>query len=285
MTVAELLAEATAALPSRPGLANPGREARFLLGRLLGRPESWLLAHGDEDLPGRSARLFRDWVARRAAGEPAHAIVGTCPFWGREFRVTEAVLIPRPETEHIVERALRLPLPPRPRVLDVGTGSGCLAVTLALELGEAEVAATDRSFAAVAVARSNADVLAAKVRLTAGNLAEHLRGRFHLLVANLPYVPSTELSGLEPEVRNHEPRAALDGGPQGTDLLLPLVRSLPRLLAPSGFALLELGPEQAAAIADEAARCGLVEIERVLDAGGVERVLILRAIPSSGPHP
>ncbi|MBZ5587536.1 MAG: peptide chain release factor N(5)-glutamine methyltransferase [Acidobacteriia bacterium] len=277
MIVSELHALGAAALTAGDGLPDPRREARWLLACALGRPEAWLLAHAEEPVAQPVEVLFRAWLARRAAGEPAHYIVGSCPFWGRPFAVTPAVLIPRPETELIVECALIVPKPDRPRVLDVGTGSGCLAVTLALELSGSVVTATDVSPEAISVARRNAQALGARVRFSAGDLAAHVRGQFDLVAANLPYVPEREIPGLSVEIRVHEPHLALDGGEDGADLLRSFVGDLPRLLAPGGHALLEMGPRQRAGLQAAIAASGLAEVHRGLDHAGIERVLVLRA--------
>ena len=276
MTVGDLHAEGAAALAPREGLPNPTREFRWLLAQALGRSETWILAHHDEAVPAHVEAIFRGWLRRRADGEPAHYIVGSCPFWGRVFTVTPAVLIPRPETELIVECALTVPEPDRPRVLDVGTGSGCLAVTLALELSGATVTATDVSPEAVAVASRNARALGARVRFAAGNLATHIRGPFDLVVANLPYVPAGEIPELSVEIRAYEPHVALAGGEDGADLLRTFLADLPRLLAPGGHALLEMGPRQRAGLQAGVAASGLTEVHRGLDHAGIERVLVLR---------
>jgi release factor glutamine methyltransferase len=273
MRVRDLLREAADQLPAGPGLPDPAREARWLLAAALGCPEPWLLAHADDTLPGPSVERFSGWLARRRAGEPAHYIVGACPFWGRDFIVTPAVLIPRPETELLIASALSLPpLPPR-RVLDVGTGSGCLAVTLALELSEANVTATDLSLAALAVAHANARRHDAVVSFLAADLATPLDGPFDLVLANLPYLPAGLLAGLSPEIREHEPRYALFGGPRGDELIARLIGDLPHLLAPGGHALLEVGEGQVAAAMAAANRAGLVHVATVPDAGGVDRVI------------
>jgi release factor glutamine methyltransferase len=276
VTVGRLHAEGTSSLVVREGLPDPSRESRWLLARALGRSEAWVLAHAEDRVDAAAERVFREWLARRAAGEPAHYIVGTCPFWERTFAVTPAVLIPRPETELIVECALTVPIPARARVLDVGTGCGCLAVTLALELPAADVTGTDVSLAAVRVARANALALGAAVRFAAGDLASHLRGPFDLVVANLPYVPVAEIPTLSVEILEHEPRVALAGGEDGADLLRTLMAALPGLLVRGGHALLEMGPRQRASLQAGIAANGLVEVHGGLDHAGIERVLALR---------
>ncbi len=214
-TIDELLVAARgqlAAVPHRPA----GREAVLLMAHALGRDEARVLAHPEEELEAEAAARFRELLGRRLAGEPVAYIFGEREFYGRPFHVDPRVLIPRPETEHLVELALELArepaLPPRPRILDIGTGSGCLAVTLACELPEARLTATDISTAALAVARINAERhrVADRVRLAAADLARPLvLSDFDLVVSNPPYVAEKVAPLLSIDVRDHEPAVAL----------------------------------------------------------------------------
>ncbi len=240
--VNQLVSEGAATLPRTPGIPDPRREAAWLLAKAWGRSELEIRLDPAALVPDDVADRYRSWLRRRAAGEPAHHLVGFCPFWGRDFEVSPAVLVPRPETELIVEAVLGSKTTAPVRVLDVGTGSGCLAVTFALERPAWSVVATDVSMAALEVAKRNADRLAAHVVLVGSDLAAGLSGTFGLVTANLPYVPSGAMAGLPAEVR-HDPVGALDGGPDGLDLIRRLVADLPGLLAAGGTALLELGED------------------------------------------
>lgn len=275
VTIRELLTEGAAALPQRPGIPDPRREARWLLAAAWGVGEPWLRAHDTEPVPPDLVARYRGWLAARAAGTPAEHLTGECRFWGRRFRVSQAVLIPRPETELMVEVALALPLARAARVLDVGTGSGALAVTLALERPRWRVAAVDRSAAALAVAAANARTLKADVPLVLGDLSTAAAAGVDLVVANLPYIPRADLATLPVEVQR-EPPAALDGGADGLDLVRRLLADLPRILKPCGGAVLELGEDQADAVAELARRHHLAVARRVRDPGGCERVVVLQ---------
>ncbi len=272
-TVAALLTEGAAELPRREGIPDPRREAVWLLARAWGRSEVTVRTDAAAVPPDVVVGRYREWLRRRAAGEPAHHLTGSCPFWGREFQVCPDVLVPRPETELIVEAALALEPGRVRRVLDVGTGSGCLAVTLVCERPGWRVTATDLSPRALRVAAANARRHGVRVGFVRCDLASALTGPFDLVVANLPYVPSASLPDLPLEVR-HDPVSALDGGPNGLDLVSRLVKDLPRLLAPAGQALLEVGAGQAERVRVVAGEV-LAWEKPVNDLGGVHRVVRL----------
>lgn len=240
-TLRLLLRQATAALEHarRP---EPRLDAEVLLARVLERERAWLYAHAEAEPGERSAERYRALIARRAAGEPLQYLTGVQEFYGRPFAVSPAALIPRPETELLVEAALEAMEAGRPmRVLDVGTGSGCIAVTLALERPHAIVIATDRSRPALALARRNAQALGARVELVEADLMAGLGGAWDVIVSNPPYVAEGELAGLQTEVRDHEPHAALIAGPAGTEVYARLIPAAHAGLRRGGWLVLELG--------------------------------------------
>jgi release factor glutamine methyltransferase len=240
-----------------------------------GVAEITLRLHPDREVPAEVATRYRGWLERRAAGEPAHHLTGECEFWGRGFAVSPAVLIPRPETELAIEVALVLPLSPTARVLDVGTGSGCIAVTLAAERPKWRVSAVDRSVPALEVARANAARIGVQVEFHEGDLTTAFEPPWDLVVANLPYIPTGDLAGLPEEV-GHDPVSALDGGADGLDLVRRLVEDLPRLLRPCGGAVLELYEGQADPVTEIAGANGLAVARRITDPGGCVRIVVLQ---------
>lgn len=273
--VGGLLRQLTDRLPRRTGLPDPGREARWLLAAAWGVSEVWLRAHPEAAVPAEVACTVRSWVRRRAAGEPAEHLTGECEFYGRRFAVGPTVLVPRPETELVVEAALALPLGRAARVLDVGTGSGCLAVTLAAERSRWQVAAVDRSLAALTTARHNIRRHRVAVALAAGDLTRAVAPPWDLVVANLPYIPTPRLAGLPLEV-GHDPVGALDGGADGLGLIRRLLADLPRALRACGGAVLELGEEQLTPVREAARACGMAVARVIPDLGGVPRVVVLQ---------
>jgi len=275
MTTADAIEAGAGALPTRRGIPDPRREAMWLLARAWGVEEITLRVHPEREIPDEVEKRFNDWLRRRAAGEPAHHLTGSCEFFGREFVVSPAVLVPRPETELLVQVALDLPLSVNAQVLDVGTGSGCIAITLAAERTKWRVAAVDVSPQALEIARVNAERHATEIDFREADLTTTMEPPWDLVVANLPYIPDTDLKALPLEV-HHDPAAALDGGPDGLDLIRRLIADLPRILRPCGGAVLELYEDQADAVAEMAAAAGLGVARRIEDPGGCDRVVVLQ---------
>ena len=277
MRVIEAIELGRRVLPKTPGIPDPRREARWLLAHAWTVEETRLVSNPHEHVPEGVLARYRLWLERRAQGEPAHYLTGTCPFWGRRFTVSPDVLIPRPETELAVEAALGLDLPRHARILDVGTGTGCLAITLALERPTWRVIATELSGRALNMARHNAARLGASVRFVRCDLATAIGLSCDLITANLPYVPAHAMAHLPLEVQ-HEPRLALDGGDDGLALVRRLIRDLPCLLLPGGWAIFELGEGHASIVGRLAERTGLTVVRTIRDPGGCDRILILRRL-------
>lgn len=280
MRIGELLEEARRGLGATPFGASR-REAALLLGRVLGASEAQVLAGGDREVPVAAAERFRGLLARRLAGEPVAYLFGEKEFFGRVFAVDARVLIPRPETEHVVEAVLALELPAEPWILDVGTGSGCLAVTLALELPGARVVAGDLSAAALAVARRNAGRhgVAGRVAPLACDLTAALDlARFDLVVSNPPYVEPDLAAALSPEVCNFEPHLALFP-PGSGDATVARLMSQARGLRPGAPLIVEIGQGQLDAARRHAEASGLQLAEVCHDYSGTPRVLVLRRTP------
>jgi release factor glutamine methyltransferase len=282
MTAAALLSEAARALAAA-GVEAPDWDAERLLRHVLGWDRASLLANPDRVVPESEAQRFRALVRRRASREPLQYLLGTQAFWKHEFLVTPAVLIPRPETELLVETSLELLRGvERPLVVDVGTGSGCIALSLAFERPHAEVHATDISEPALSVARGNARRLGLEGRVAfhQGDLLEpvaHLAGRIDLVVSNPPYVSPADRDSLAPEVRDHEPELALSASSSGMSAYQRLLPVAATLLKPAGSIALELGSGQAAEVSALATRSGLTVTRLLRDLQGIERALVARS--------
>ncbi len=222
------------------GIPAPRLTAEVLLAHATGHPRSWLYAHSDEELKELWWIHYGRYLHQRLQGVPTQHITGVQEFFGRDFRVTPDVLIPRPETEHLIEAALKKP---SETVLDIGTGSGAIAVTLALESG-ACVVATDISRPALTVAALNAERLGARLLFLQCDLGSALHDHaFDLIVSNPPYVAEADRGLLQREVRDHEPPLALFAGPDGLAVYRRLIPEAARLLKPNGQLILELGHE------------------------------------------
>lgn len=249
VAVAAALREAARRLKAA-GVDTPELDARRLLEAATGLTTEAVLRDPGHPLNDEQQRRLAHYIARRAAREPVSRIVGLREFYGRRFMVTPATLDPRPESETLIEAALTLvPRDGQTRILDICTGTGCLLLTLLAELPLATGIGTDISPAALEVARQNARALRLEQRVqwTETDLADGLDGPFDLIVANPPYIPSGDIAGLAPEVRQHDPRLALDGGPDGLALYRRIVADA-RRLAPRGSVVLELGLGQLQAV-------------------------------------
>jgi len=247
----------------------PLSEARLLLRHVLGVPHAALEAHPEGKVSLRDTAAFRALVARRATGEPVAYLTGHREFYGMDFHVTPAVLIPREETELLVEIAVEKPAR---RILDLGTGSGCLAIAVARELPLAQVTAVDVSAAALDVARENAAHHGVSVRFLQGDWFAPLDGeRFDLILANPPYVAEGDPHLAQGDVR-FEPRGALAAGLQGLDDICRIAAAAPDHLLPGGRLWIEHGYDQAPAVAALLAQAGFVAIEQRRDLAGILRV-------------
>lgn len=256
------------------GIENARREAEWLLCAATGLDRVGLYLNFEKPLNEAELATYRAMVARRARREPLQHILGTQEFFGLEFEVSPDVLIPRHDTETLIEEALARK-PDARSILDIGTGSGCIAVALAGQLPGAAVTAIDISEAALVVARRNADNNGVNIEFLHGSLFAPFAGRsFDLIVSNPPYIPSADIEGLEPEVRDGEPRGALDGGADGLDIYRTLIPAAALYLNPGGWLLVELGAGQAPAVARMFRECGCyAEPVIAADPAGIERVV------------
>jgi release factor glutamine methyltransferase len=262
----ELLASAS--------IPEPRFTAELLLSHALGCERVYLFAHPEQELREVEWLHFGRYLDQRMGGKPLQYITRKQEFFGREFRVTQDVLIPRPETELLAEAVLKMNRPEGELAIDVGTGSGAIAVTLALESG-LRLVGSDVSLTALAVARSNAERLKANVKFLAGDLLQPFEGESaSVVVCNPPYVPEADRASLQREVRDWEPPLALFGGDDGTDLYKRLIPQSARVLKRGGVLAMEIGFGQAEAISRLADGWG--EIRLVADLAGIPRVLVCK---------
>ncbi|HKU77709.1 MAG TPA: peptide chain release factor N(5)-glutamine methyltransferase [Pyrinomonadaceae bacterium] len=279
MTIGEIIREATRELKDA-GVPEARREAGSLLSFVLGKDRTFLISHAEDSVDENSLARFREFVERRGGGEPLQYITGVQDFYGREFRVTPDVLIPRPETELLVEATLQI-VGEAPLICDVGTGSGCIAVTLLCEIVNARAVAIDKSPAALAVAKINAQdySVADRTLFVVSDCFESLDSRdyqFDLIVSNPPYVTEAALEGLQREVRDHEPLMALSPGGDGLNVIRRLINEGPAFIKPNGHMLMEIGFDQGEAVKSlvDGSAWSLREIRP--DLQGIPRIVVLQ---------
>lgn len=264
------------------GIDNAQLDARVLLQEVLGLTPAALITAAEQPLTADQHAAFTAAVARRAAREPIAYITGHREFWSLDFQVRPGVLIPRPDSETVVESALALLPADKPaHVLDLGTGSGCLLLAVLSERPAASGLGIDASPVAAATARANASALglADRAEFIVGDWATAVAATFDLVLCNPPYIPAGDIPELMPEVARHEPAGALDGGAQGLDAYTGLLPDLPRLLAPGGHAVVEFGAGQADSVAALAAAAGLASAPPAKDLAGHDRCMVLAAQP------
>ena len=309
MKLREWLAEAEAQLNDSPHPDRAKRDAETLLLHLIGKNKAWLMAHAEDDFAGCSAIRYASLLERRRKGEPIQYITGECEFYGLPFHVTPDVLIPRPETEHLVEKIIELATPgafnleemlegpqnpgapsfrrslpdgwestnpaPSIRILDVGTGSGAITIALATKLPNAILTAIDISQSALAIARGNAtrNNLAEQIRFLHGDLLAPVAGeQFEFVVSNPPYVPNTDRALISVEVREHEPAVALFGGEDGLAVYRRLIPAAHTALVPGGYLAFEFGFSQMPDVESLLKNAGFQNIEFTHDLQGIPRI-------------
>jgi release factor glutamine methyltransferase len=276
-TVANALAAAAARLAAA-GVDEPRADAEVLLAHALDTDRTGLVVRAREPVPAGAVARLDGFVARRLTREPVFQVIGRREFWSLDLHVDRRVLCPRPETELLVETALAL-VPAARRVLDCGTGSGALAAALARELPQAQVVASDHSNEALAVAAANLGRLAPAVRVVRADWLDAFGARvFDLIVANPPYIERAAIATLAPEVRDYEPRLALDGGPDGLAAVRVLLATAARVLAGGGWLVMELGVGQARAVLRLAERGPWSTRHVRRDGAGIERVVAVRRL-------
>lgn len=265
------------------GIDSSRIDARLLLGFVLGGGAEQVLAQSGRDLTQAESQHLEDLVRRRAKREPISHILGTREFWSLPFKVTAATLTPRPDTETVIDAALDAVTQPPRRVLDLGTGSGCILLALLSEWKDAQGLGMDASQEALDVAKENAATLGLNERAqfvlgdwTAPHWVRDLGAPFDVVVSNPPYILDGDVAKLDVDVRDFEPTGALVGGPDGLDAYRAIVDSLPEILAPLGLVIFEVGINQAEDVSNILINKGFSVVERRRDLSGIERAVVAR---------
>ncbi len=286
-TVRQLLHESVDRLRNA-GVDTPKLDADVMLSKASGRSRLDLFAHPEFVPPEAEVRQFLEWVERRVKREPLAYIIGEREFYGISFEVTPDVLIPRPDTEILVETAIGLIHGMQaPTVVDIGLGSGAIAISIAANVSDAIVYGSEFSHAALSIACRNAQRagVSGRTHFSLGDLFEPFKGlRFDLIVSNPPYIPTSEIDSLEPEVAVYEPRQALDGGPDGLDYYRRLTSMACRYLMPGGALALEVGIGESGAVEELLASNGFKAIRSVRDYSGIDRVVCGRKGDCNADH-
>ena len=265
----------------KKGIPNPRLDAELLLAHALKCQRIDLYTAHERKIPEKELAKYRTLVERRAKREPLQQIIGETEFYGLKIKVTPDVLIPRPETELLVEEGLKLKARD---ILEIGTGSGCLAVALAKNLPEARVVATDISEKALAVARENAKFhgVEKQIKFILADIApwkafKAEEKKFDLIVSNPPYIPTGDFESLQPEVRDFEPRGALEGGPEGLSCIRQIIEEAPSSLNSNGFLVIEIGEDQSEPLRKEWERASHLLLQGFRkDWGEIERIVIFK---------
>jgi release factor glutamine methyltransferase len=284
MKLREWLAQAESLLGDSPHPDRARLDAETLLLHVIGKNKAWLMAHANDDFAGCNAIRYSGLVDRRQKGEPIQYITGECEFYGLPFHVTPDVLIPRPETEHLVEKVIELApklgnLLPHLRILDVGTGSGAIIISVATQLPKAALTAIDISDSALSIANQNAQLngFADRIRFLYGDLLTPVADeQFEIIASNPPYVPDTDRALISVEVRKHEPHVALFGGHDGLEIYRRLIPAAFATLVPGGYLIFEFGFSQQPEIEALLQSAGFQNIEFTHDLQGIPRIASAR---------
>ena len=279
MTVAEGLRDGAKLLQENT-IAGPESEAVLLMGHALKRDRAFIYAHPEYRLSAVESILFKAVIRRRALHEPFQYIVGRQEFYGLEFYVTPDVLIPRPETEILVEAAIKeFQDHDDCKFLEVGVGSGCISVSILANLPNATALGGDVSYKALVVAGNNSknNDVSERLELQLSNVFDSIDDReFDLIVSNPPYVSDADLGSLQREVRDFEPKAALSGGPDGLNIIRRIIEGAPKLLKPKGMLLMEIGWDQSERVESILAKLGWESIDMLPDLQGIPRIVVAR---------